>query len=174
MEPKQPQDTESRHADKYIVRFPDGMRNKLKAEAKANNRTLNAEIVARLAASLVAGSMDLSDADLKTSMEIMREEFEHGKRFARAQLLLSVYQDQALLVRRRLDRELQLTEHLKAQLDQATIHDAEAAPRIARELKDTQYWLQRTQMEYEQVQKDIAETQRELEHARQSLNNPTE
>ena len=35
--------------DKYIVRFPDGMRDKLKAEAKANNRTLNAEIVARLA-----------------------------------------------------------------------------------------------------------------------------
>lgn len=48
MESKQPQDTESRHADKYIVRFPDGMRDRLKAEAKANNRTLNAEIVARL------------------------------------------------------------------------------------------------------------------------------
>lgn len=34
--------------DKYIVRFPEGMRDRLKAEAKANNRTLNAEIVARL------------------------------------------------------------------------------------------------------------------------------
>lgn len=48
MEPKQPQESESRHADKYIVRFPDGMRDQLKNAAKANNRTLNAEIVARL------------------------------------------------------------------------------------------------------------------------------
>ncbi len=48
MEPKLPQDTESRHADKYIIRFPDGMRDRLKEEAKTNNRTLNAEIVARL------------------------------------------------------------------------------------------------------------------------------
>lgn len=35
-------------ADKYIVRLPDGMRDRLKAEAKASRRTLNAEIVARL------------------------------------------------------------------------------------------------------------------------------
>lgn len=48
MERTPPQDTESRHADKYIVRFPDGMRDQLKEAAKANNRTMNAEIVARL------------------------------------------------------------------------------------------------------------------------------
>ncbi|RYE42618.1 MAG: Arc family DNA-binding protein [Hyphomicrobiales bacterium] len=35
-------------ADKYIVRFPDGMREQIAATAKANNRTMNAEIVARL------------------------------------------------------------------------------------------------------------------------------
>lgn len=34
--------------DKYIIRFPDGMRDRLKEAAKANNRTLNAEIVSRL------------------------------------------------------------------------------------------------------------------------------
>lgn len=54
MERKPPQDTESRHADKYIVRFPDGMRDQLKALSKANSRTLNAEIIARLQASLDA------------------------------------------------------------------------------------------------------------------------
>lgn len=174
MEPKQPQDTESRHADKYIVRFPDGMRDKLKAEAKANNRTLNAEIVARLAASLVAGSTDLYEADLKTSMEIMREEFAHESRLARARLLLSAYQNQASLVRMRLDRELQLAEHLQAQLDEATKHGDDTAARITRELKDTQYWLKRTQMEYDQVQQDIANTKSELEHASQCLKNPVE
>jgi len=38
--------------DKYIVRFPDGMRDRLKAEAAKNNRSLNAEIIARLQESL--------------------------------------------------------------------------------------------------------------------------
>ena len=163
-----------RDSDKFMLRFPDGMRDKLKAEAKANNRTLNAEIVARLAASLVAGSTDLYEADLKTSMEIMSEEFEHGKRLARAQFLLGTYQDQASLIRRRLDRELQLAEHLQAQLAEASKHGDDTVPRIARELKDTQYWLERTKMEYDLVQEDIASTKRELENARQCLNRPAE
>jgi hypothetical protein len=34
--------------DKYIVRLPDGMRERIAEEAKANNRSMNAEIVARL------------------------------------------------------------------------------------------------------------------------------
>lgn len=35
-------------ADKVLVRMPDGMRDQLKSAAKANNRTMNAEIVSRL------------------------------------------------------------------------------------------------------------------------------
>lgn len=42
------QDTPSRKLDQYIVRFPDGMRDQLKEAAKENNRSLNAEIIARL------------------------------------------------------------------------------------------------------------------------------
>lgn len=38
-------------ADKVLVRMPDGMRDRIKEEAKANKRTMNAEIVARLAQS---------------------------------------------------------------------------------------------------------------------------
>lgn len=34
--------------DKYVVRFPDGMRERLKLAAEANKRSMNAEIVARL------------------------------------------------------------------------------------------------------------------------------
>ncbi len=37
--------------DKYVVRLPDGMRDRLKAAAADNKRSLNAEIVARLEAS---------------------------------------------------------------------------------------------------------------------------
>lgn len=35
--------------DQYQLRLPDGMRDELRASAKSNGRTLNAEIVARLA-----------------------------------------------------------------------------------------------------------------------------
>lgn len=40
--------------DKYVVRFPDGMRDRLKALAAENGRSLNAEIIARLEASFAA------------------------------------------------------------------------------------------------------------------------
>ncbi|EFI62654.1 MULTISPECIES: Arc family DNA-binding protein [Comamonas] len=48
--------TTGRDSDKFMLRLPDGMRDKLKAEAKSNNRTLNAEIVARLEGSFVSGA----------------------------------------------------------------------------------------------------------------------
>lgn len=41
----------SQSADKYILRFPDGMREQIAAAAKANNRSMNAEIIARLQSS---------------------------------------------------------------------------------------------------------------------------
>lgn len=44
-EPLQPQ-------DKYVLRLPNGMRDRIKAAAEANNRSMNAEIVARLEATL--------------------------------------------------------------------------------------------------------------------------
>ncbi len=34
--------------DQYMIRFPDGMRDRLKDEAAKNGRSLNAEIIARL------------------------------------------------------------------------------------------------------------------------------
>lgn len=42
------QESTSRDLDKVIVRLPDGMRDYLKDEAAKNNRSMNAEIVARL------------------------------------------------------------------------------------------------------------------------------
>lgn len=40
--------------DRFIVRLPDGMRERIKAAADANNRSMNSEIVARLQASFDA------------------------------------------------------------------------------------------------------------------------
>ena len=41
----------SRTAEQFVIRFPDGMRDKIAETAKANNRSMNAEIVARLQSS---------------------------------------------------------------------------------------------------------------------------
>ncbi|NVM41942.1 Arc family DNA-binding protein [Ochrobactrum intermedium] len=40
-----------RDSDKFMLRFPDGMRDRLKQAAAENNRSMNAEIIARLEAS---------------------------------------------------------------------------------------------------------------------------
>lgn len=47
---KEPYPSET--ADRYIVRFPDGMRDQIAEFAKENNRSMNAEIVSRLEASI--------------------------------------------------------------------------------------------------------------------------
>lgn len=45
----------SRTADQFVVRFPDGMRDRLKEAAHVNGRSMNAEIIARLDASFEQG-----------------------------------------------------------------------------------------------------------------------
>ena len=63
---KTPQQSPSRDSDKYIVRLPDGMRDAIAKKAKAGNRSMNAEIVAILAAALTpeSGIATLPDAAL--------------------------------------------------------------------------------------------------------------
>lgn len=41
-------DTPGRGSDQFPLRFPDGMRDQLKKAAKANGRSMNAEIIAKL------------------------------------------------------------------------------------------------------------------------------
>lgn len=38
----------SKQLDQFVVRLPDGMRDRIKAAAEANNRSMNAEIIATL------------------------------------------------------------------------------------------------------------------------------
>ncbi|MGV2110158.1 Arc family DNA-binding protein [Agrobacterium salinitolerans] len=40
-------------ADQYIVRFPEGMRDTIKAEAEKNGRSMNSEIIARISRTLI-------------------------------------------------------------------------------------------------------------------------
>jgi len=51
------QSSSSRDLNKFIVRLPDGMRERIAEEAKRNNRSMNAEVVHRLEQSL-SGDVD--------------------------------------------------------------------------------------------------------------------
>lgn len=50
-----------RDADKYVVRFPEGLRDQIKELAKANRRSMNAEIIVALEArmQMAAGHLAL-------------------------------------------------------------------------------------------------------------------
>ena len=48
------EDYPSRELDQFLLRLPDGMRDRIAAAAKSNNRTMTAEIVSRLQVSLDA------------------------------------------------------------------------------------------------------------------------
>jgi hypothetical protein len=67
-----------RDSDKFMLRLPDGMRKRIKAEAEANRRSMNAEIVARLewTFSPVSGvpseHVQLDQDELEKMDEIMR------------------------------------------------------------------------------------------------------
>ena len=48
----------TRESDKFMLRLPDGMRDRIKAAADANNRSMNAEIVATLRAAYPEPDLD--------------------------------------------------------------------------------------------------------------------
>lgn len=60
--------TTGRDSDKFMLRFPPGMRQEITAAATKNNRTMNAEIVARL-----EGSFDI----IKSLPFTVQEAIEH-------------------------------------------------------------------------------------------------
>ncbi len=71
------QDSPSRKLEQYIVRFPDGMRDRIKDAAKDNGRSMNAEIISRLEASFAKpdetefDEHELSEAVKKAVLEVV-------------------------------------------------------------------------------------------------------
>lgn len=63
-------------SDKFILRLPDGMRSEIAAEAKANGRSMNAEIVARIEASKRQAQSAIPWQDLIAMLQ--KEATEHG------------------------------------------------------------------------------------------------
>lgn len=73
--------TVGRGADQYTVRFPDGLRDRIKAAAEANNRSMNAEIVATLEREYPEPNADLEQAFMDF-MTALRNENPHNEMLA--------------------------------------------------------------------------------------------
>lgn len=65
-------DATGRDSDKFMLRLPDGMRDRLKAAAEANKRSMNAEIIARIESTLEAQSLD-DQAAIELRDELVQE-----------------------------------------------------------------------------------------------------
>lgn len=86
----------SRTAEQFVVRFPDGMRDRIAAEAKQNNRSMNAEIVARLSDSFEVAERTaeqafqegFESASLRIEVERLREQL-HAERMRKFEELAS-------------------------------------------------------------------------------------
>lgn len=61
--------------DQYIVRFPHGMRDRIKAEAEKNNRSMNAEIIDRLERTFKPG-MTLTGPEADMIMQAFKTIFD--------------------------------------------------------------------------------------------------
>ena len=58
----------SQVAPRFMIRMPDGMRETIADIAERNNRSMNAEIVDRLSASLEADKIGVSQIDFQASL----------------------------------------------------------------------------------------------------------
>lgn len=84
----------SRTADKFVVRLPDGMRERIGEVARDHHRSMNSEIIARLEQSLVQeGALDEGSALSLDSNKLSLSERELLERFR----LLSRRQQNALV-----------------------------------------------------------------------------
>jgi hypothetical protein len=76
--------------DKYIVRLPDGMRDRIAEAAKENNRSMNAEIVARLERSFnVVVEFQAPESAAARAVQIFEGELKKGVKQAIDKLLMS-------------------------------------------------------------------------------------
>lgn len=60
--------------DRYMLRLPDGMRDRIKTAAAKNNRSMNAEIVARIEASFASSSPHAEDGKLSVAFPLPKNE----------------------------------------------------------------------------------------------------
>ncbi|WP_336802458.1 Arc family DNA-binding protein [Kaistia sp. MMO-174] len=78
------QDTPSRVLDKIVIRVPDGLRDRIAAAARANNRSVNAELVQLLEATYPPES---TIEDVIYWAHYVTDQFEDAPQYSKLQLL---------------------------------------------------------------------------------------
>lgn len=73
----------SRTAEQFVVRFPDGMRDQIAEAAKNNNRSMNAEIVARLQQSFDTRDTDLAQDTASAMLKSLSMTITHAENLAK-------------------------------------------------------------------------------------------
>lgn len=73
----------SRTAEQFVVRFPDGMRDQIAEAAKNNNRSMNAEIVARLQQSFDTRDTDLAQDTVGAMLKSLAMTITHAETLAK-------------------------------------------------------------------------------------------
>ena len=97
----------SRTADKFVVRLPEGMRERISDVARDHHRSMNSEIIARLEQSLVQeGALDAECARTLDSSDLSLAERELLQRFRQ----LSRRQQNALVALIAHDAEMSATD----------------------------------------------------------------
>lgn len=81
----------SRTAEQFVVRFPDGMRDKIADAAKANSRSMNAEIVARLQSSLESNDSSLAPVLARLERSLSDAELAYQAMAGMTSLLAKLY-----------------------------------------------------------------------------------
>ena len=128
----------SRTAEQFVVRLPDGMRDRIGEAAKANNRSMNAEIVARIE--------DSFKAQAEVPFEMVSELQRQRDLLLHTQSMIGLLQGKLREARVRLsaDEAKELSELLKA------IHEELDKPEPVEEMLDR---LEGLTAEVEQIQK---------------------
>ena len=154
-----PEERAPQSAEKYIVRFPDGMRERIAQAAKKSNRSMNAEIVARLEESFAARN----DAVVMAAMDVVRREWELSATVNRLEFTLRGYQDQLSFVRQRTARERRLLMNLREVLAQARERgDLAQVEHIQAEIDENEKWKKVSEVELKQLEDVITSTKRQL------------
>lgn len=73
----------SRTAEQFVVRFPDGMRDRIAEAAKNNKRSMNAEIVARLQQSFDTRDTDLAQDTVGAMLKSLSMTIAHAETLAK-------------------------------------------------------------------------------------------
>lgn len=60
--------------DKYLLRLPDGMRDRISELASANNRSMNAQIVLMISGAIDSSATSRSEADMAAEIEDLRRQ----------------------------------------------------------------------------------------------------